>query len=246
MRGLIDFDDVSYDAHADLLYDLAGQVIKHLKSYLKDEHEVRKVLGAYQKDIAKFVHVQMQQHFWEKATGYEVKISKGFSDLKESAYTASASGQVLDYREPPADKSNMAKYLFGGFKCCLYAVQKFQSDAERRLSVILEREATKWFKPAKGQFQIYYKSGGDHAEYQPDFVAEVADAVLMLEPKAQNEIEDPVVVAKKNAALEWCKNASNYAKSIGGKPWKYVLIPHSNIQENMTLAHLVKQYEAKG
>ena len=68
----------------------------------------------------------------------------------------------------------------------------------------------------------------------------------MLEPKAQNEIEDPVVVAKKNAALEWCKNASNYAEGIGGKPWKYVLIPHSNIQENMTLAHLVKQYEAKG
>jgi type III restriction enzyme len=246
VRGLVDFDDVSYDAHADLLYDLAGQVINHLKSYLKDEHEVRKVLGAYQRDIAKYVHVQMQEHFWEKATGYEVKISKGFSDLKESAYTASASGKVLDYREPPADKSNMAKYLFGGFKSCLYAVQKFQSDAERRLSVILEREATKWFKPAKGQFQIFYKSGGDHAEYQPDFVAEVADAVLMLEPKAQNEIEDPVVVAKKNAALEWCKNASNYAKSIGGKSWKYVLIPHSNIQENMTLAHLVKQYEAKG
>ena len=246
VRGLVDFDDVSYDAHADLLYDLAGQVINHLKSYLKDEHEVRKVLGAYQRDIAKYVHVQMQDHFWEKSTGYEIKISKGFSDLKESAYTASASGQVLDYREPPTDKSNMAKYLFGGFKSCLYAVQKFQSDAERRLSVILEREAIKWFKPAKGQFQIFYKSGGDHTEYQPDFVAEVADAVLMLEPKAQNEIEDPVVVAKKNAALEWCKNASNYAKSIGGKPWKYVLIPHSNIQENMTLAHLVKQYEAKG
>lgn len=246
VRGLVDFDDVSYDAHADLLYDLAGQVINHLKSYLKDEHEVRKVLGAYQRDIAKYVHVQMQEHFWEKATGYEIKISKGFSDLKESAYTALASGQVLDYREPPTDKSNMAKYLFGGFKSCLYAVQKFQSDAERRLSVILEREAIKWFKPAKGQFQIYYKSGGDHAEYQPDFVAEVADAVLMLEPKAQNEIEDPVVVAKKNAALEWCKNASNYAESIGGKPWKYVLIPHSNIQENMTLEHLCRQFEAKG
>ena len=246
VRGLVDFDDVSYDAHADLLYELARQVIEHLKSYLKNEHEVRKVLGAYQKEIAKFVHVQMQEHFWEKATGYEVKISKGFSALKESAYTASASGQVLDYREPPEDKSNMAKYLFGGFKRCLYPVQKFQSDAERKLSVILEREAMKWFKPAKGQFQIYYKSGGDYAEYQPDFVAEIQDFILMLEPKAQNEIEDPVVVAKKNAALEWCKHASDYAKSIGGKPWKYVLIPHSNILENMTLGHLVKQFETKG
>ena len=39
--------------------DLAGQVVAHLRSYLP-EHEVRKVLEAFQKDIAKFVHVQMQ------------------------------------------------------------------------------------------------------------------------------------------------------------------------------------------
>ena len=78
----------------------------------------------------------------------------------------------LIFAQSPADKSNMARYLFGGFQRCLYAVQKFQSDAERRLAVILERDAQKWFKPAKGQFQIFYKSGADHLEYQPDFVAE--------------------------------------------------------------------------
>ena len=89
-------------------------------------HEARKVLSCYQRDIARFVHVQMQAHYWEKATGYEVKVSKGFSELKPSAYTASASEPVLDYRQPPADKSNMAKYLFGGFQRCLYPVQKFR------------------------------------------------------------------------------------------------------------------------
>jgi type III restriction enzyme len=65
VSGLVDFDDVSYDAHADLLYDLASQVVAHLRSYLPDEHEVRKVLGAFQKDIARFVHSQMQEHYWE-------------------------------------------------------------------------------------------------------------------------------------------------------------------------------------
>ena len=50
-------------------------------------------------------------------------------------------------------------------------MQKFHSDSERRLAVILERDALKWFKPVKGQFQIYYNSGADHPEYQPDFVA---------------------------------------------------------------------------
>ena len=245
VSGLVDFDDVSYDAHADLLYDLACQVVKHLRGYLPDEHEVRKVLGAFQKDIAKFVHVQMQEHYWEKATGYEVKISKGFSELKPSAYTASASEPVRDYREPPADKSNMAKFLFGGFKRCLYPVQKFQSDSERRLSVILEREATKWFKPAKGQFQIYYKSGADHPEYQPDFVAETDSFIYMLEPKSRAELTAVDVIAKRDAAMKWCKQASDHAKTYQGKPWKYLLIPHDVIAENITLEHLAAQFEEK-
>lgn len=242
VSGLVDFDDVSYDAHADLLYDLASQVVKHLGTYLKDEHEVRKVLGAFQKDIAKFVHVQMQEHYWEKATGYEVKISKGFSELKTSAYTASATDLVMDYRQPPADKSNMAKYIFGGFKRCLYPCQKFQSDSERRLSVILEREATKWFKPTKGQFQIYYKSGADHLEYQPDFVAETSNGIYMLEPKARNELTEVTVLAKKEVAVKWCRQASDHAATFRGKQWQYVLIPHDVIAENVTLEWLTEQF----
>ncbi len=242
VSGLVDFDDISYDAHADLLYDLAGQVVTKLNSYLPDEHEVRKVLSCYQRDIARFVHVQMQAHYWEKASGYEVKISKGFSELKPSAYTASASEPVLDYRQPPADKSNMARYLFGGFKRCLYPVQKFQSDSERKLSVVVEREALKWFKPTKGQFQLYYKSGADHLEYQPDFVAETETIIYMLEPKRREEMTDADVIAKKDVAVTWCKQASDHAKTYNGKPWTYVLIPHDAIAENMTLAGLAKQF----
>ena len=30
----MDYDDISYDDHADLLYDLAGQVVDHLGGYL--------------------------------------------------------------------------------------------------------------------------------------------------------------------------------------------------------------------
>jgi type III restriction enzyme len=37
VRALIDFDDISYDDHSDLLYDLAGQMVKHLHSYLSEE-----------------------------------------------------------------------------------------------------------------------------------------------------------------------------------------------------------------
>jgi type III restriction enzyme len=108
------------------------------------------------------------------------------------------------------------------------------------LAVILERDALKWFKPAKGQFQIYYRSGADHPEYQPDFVAETASTIYMLEPKAKNEMEDPVVLAKKEVAVQWCQRASDYNANHGGKPWKYALIPHDSITENMTLEGLAK------
>ncbi len=237
VSGLVDFDDISYDDHADLLYDLAAQTVRHFLSYLSED-ETRKVLRCYQRDIARFIHAQMQEHFWEEAVGYEVKVSKGFTELKPSAYTYSVQERPADYRVAPADKSNMAKYLFDGFKRCLYPVQKFGSDAERKLAVILEREAIKWFKPAKGQFQIFYRQGTNHVEYQPDFVAETAEVIYMLEPKMRKEMDDPVVLAKKEAAIKWCRNASEHAAKYNGKPWRYALIPHDTITENMTLATL--------
>jgi type III restriction enzyme len=243
--GLVDFDDVSYDAHADLLYDLAGQVVRHLHSYLKDEAEVRKVLRCYQHDIARFVHAQMQNHYWEEAADYEVRISKGFTELKPSAYTVDANTPVMDFRDAPMDKSNMPKHLFGGFKKCLYPVQKFQSDPERKLAVILDRESDKWFRPTKGQFQIYYKSGADQPEYQPDFVAETPSAIYMLEPKNKNELQEPVVQAKRQVAETWCQNATSHAKTHGGKPWQYVLIPHDAIADNMTLDGLAHLFAAR-
>ncbi len=240
VSGLVDKNDISYDAHADLLYDLAGQVVRHFRSYLPDEPEVRKVLRCYQAEIARYVHAQMQDHYWEKATAYETRVHKGFSELKPSAYTASATDTVLDYRNKPEDRSNMAKYLFGGFKHCLYPVQKFQSDAERRLAIILEREALKWFKPARGQFQITYKHGADNPEYQPDFVAETVSIIYMLEPKASNEMKDPEVLAKQAAALSWCQKATEHSATYGGKPWKYLLIRHDLIAENMNLDGLAQ------
>lgn len=241
VSGLVDFDDISYDDHADLLYDVAAQTVQHFRTYLSEE-DARKVLACYQRDIARFIHAQMLDHYWEEAAGYEVVVSKGYTELKESAYTYGISEPPLDYHVSPTDKSNMAKYLFNGFERCLYPVQKFASDAERKLAVILDRDSIKWFKPAKGQFQIFYRQGADHLEYQPDFVAETGAMIFMLEPKARNEMNDEIVLAKKEAALNWCANASNHAQSNGGKPWRYLLIPHDEIAENMTLDGLSKKY----
>jgi len=241
VSGLVDFNDISYDEHADLLYDLAAQVVQHFKTYLTED-DTRKVLRCYQKPIAQFIHSQMQAHYWEEHVDYEVKVTKGFIPLKESAYTKTIGDPAADYRLSPSDKSNMGKYIFGGFMRCLYTVQKFDSDAERQLAVILERDAIKWFKPLRGQFQIFYRHGADHLEYQPDFVAETADTIYLLESKASNQLDDPIVLAKKEAALKWCSNASNHSQGCGGKPWRYLLIPHNEIATNITLEALATRF----
>ena len=244
VSGLVDFDDVSYDDQAELLYELATQVVDHFKSYLSEE-DAGKVLRCFQKQIAHFVHAQMQQHYFEDATDYEVKISKGFTELKPSAYTLGVNEEPADYHVAPEDKSNITKYLFGGFERCLYPVQKFGSDTERKLAVILERDALKWFKPAKGQFQLFYRLGGEQSEYIPDFVAETTDAIYMLESKKRMELETPAVVEKKEAAVKWCANASAYSRDHGGKPWEYLLIPHDAIAENVTLLGLAQRFNLK-
>ncbi|MDN5925101.1 MAG: type III restriction endonuclease subunit R, partial [Xanthomonadales bacterium] len=244
VSGLVAFDDVSYDENADLLYELAEQVVEHFKGYLAQD-DVGKVLRCYQKGIAKLVHAQMEKHYFEHADDYEVQVRRGFTELKDSAYTQGINEQPADYRVVPQDKSNMGKYLFGGFRRCLYAVQKFDSDAERKLAVILEREALKWFRPARGQFELFYRDNGDPKEYQPDFVAETEKVIYMLEPKRRSELDDAVVLAKKDVAEQWCANAAEHAREYGGKPWRYALIPHDAIAENMTLAGLVERFASR-
>ncbi|MBA4261002.1 MAG: type III restriction endonuclease subunit R [Comamonadaceae bacterium] len=235
VHALIDFDDIDYTVHAGLLYDLAGQMVKHLQSYLSDPEEVRNVLDLDRVLIAKNIHAQMATHFYESAGGYEVVISRGFTALKEPTYTVAAGQPVRNYRDTVDEPSRIKQMVFGGFSKCLYPQQKFDSDTERRFAVILERDANKWFKPAKGQFQMFYKLGPEQPEYVPDFVAETEHFVLMVETKARNELAAADVVAKAEAGAVWCQNASDHASSVGAKPWKYLLIPHEQVTEDKTL-----------
>lgn len=90
--------------------------------------------------------------------------------------------------------------LFGGFLRGLYSVQKFDSDSEWRMAIILDRDSQKWFRPASGQFKISYKLGVSQHDYQPDFVAETADCISMLEPKVRNEMTAHEVLAKEGSS----------------------------------------------
>jgi len=244
VRGLIDFDDISYDEHAGLLYKLAGQVVAKLRSYLTNEDDVINVLQYHQQTLVNLIHSQMQQHFKESASAYEAHVTRGFHTLRAANYTAAADENVRDFRValPDGQRERIGSMVFGGFRKCLYPIQKFDSDSERRFAVILENDSDvlKWFKPAKGDFQIHFSH---EASYEPDFVVETKTEKFLCEPKRANEMTDEIVLAKADAAVTWCKHATAHAKENGGKPWRYLLIPHDQIQDQMTLAGLAARYE---
>jgi type III restriction enzyme len=102
-----------------------------------------------------------------------------------------------------------------------------------------DKEALKWFKPGRGVFGIHYRSGIEEGDYEPDFVVETKTGKYLCEPKQKDMLGDPVVIAKAEAASEWCRNASH----VTDTPWIYLLIPHDVIDESKTLAGLAATYE---
>ena len=241
VRGLIDFDDVSYDDQAELLYKLAAEVVAHLRTYLKEEEEVRNVLLFHAKPIAAIVHAQMHAHAWEEASSYESIVVQGFSEMQEQAFSASAGESVRPFDRPLDNKVAIRNMLFGGFEKCIYATQKFDSDTERRFTVVLEQDPTvlKWLKPGRRVFQIRLPEG---VEYEPDFVVETATEKLICEPKAADQMEEATVLEKAQAAARWCEHATVFEMANGGKPWRYLLIPHDAIADNMTLDGLAQRF----
>ena len=244
LRYLIERNEIDYDAHAALLYKLAGQVVGRVKSYLVDDAEVENVLLRHGRQLADFIFAQMMNHYRETPLGeddYEVTITRGFMLLQAQAMNVPAGHRVRDFKQAIAPLSDTRKHAFGGFKKCCYSIQKFDTDPERRLAVTIDADPTaeKWVKPAPKQFRIDYRSG---EAYEPDFVVETKTRRLICEVKASNELDDATVQAKAAAATKWCKTATQHAPGGGTKPWSYLLIPDDQIRGNVTLDGLVARF----
>jgi len=240
VRYLIDRNEIDYDMHADLLYKLAGQVGSRVRSYLDIDADVENVLLRNGRQLADFVFRQMMKNYDESHLGegdYQVKVTRGFVLLQEQPMNVVPGQRVRDFRQQVSQASETKKHIFVGFRKCCYALQKFDSDPERRLAVLIDAEASveKWIKPGKAQFQIEYRSGQG---YEPDFVVETTDRMLICEVKAENELTDPVVLDKAQAAVKWCKAATQHATECSGKPWSYLLVPDSQVIGATTLQGL--------
>ena len=107
----------------------------------------------------------------------------------------------ISRREVP-DKKNIKHYLFEGYKKSYYPENAFDSDDERRLSVILEEddEVVRFIKPPLNQLGLFYRAA---KQYNPDFLVETKDKEkYMIEVKAANQTETERSTRKSKSCSE--------------------------------------------
>ncbi|WP_062788640.1 DEAD/DEAH box helicase [Novosphingobium capsulatum] len=242
VKYLMDYPQVDYDSQADLLYRLAGQMIDHLRTYLQTEEDVENVALAHGKALAQRIFGQMRDHYRQTPAEYRASKVRSFRTLEPQNISYSPSRSLL-LTEAATPLSATASFTFRGGQKSPYKFHKFHSDPERRFAVMIdsdfEKNVERWLKPARNQFRIEYQPG---KPYEPDFVIETKTEKLIVEIKAENQMRDPTVQEKARAAAEWVKHANEFAAEGDGKPWRYALIPDSDVTESATLAGLLTRH----
>jgi type III restriction enzyme len=236
---LVDVPEIDYDSHADILYDLAGQVVAHFRAKHSDDEQVRSILQGHARQIAEALVAQMKLHMWREQTNYRVSKVSAFDQLKPQTFDGSGKDAMRDFRSPPERLSDMKRFIFVGFKKSCYNMAKFDSDPERRMAVILEQDISVllWMKPGPNQFKIYDE---DNVPYQPDFVVETANDKLIIEVKRVSEMTNSLVLRKADAAALWCYIANRaHGQGAGNKPWSYLLVPETAVLSNATISGLM-------
>ncbi len=242
LNELISLPQIDYDTQSDLLYKLVGQAITKLESYLTEE-ELVNVAKFHKKEIAGFIYAQMKPHFYCTTKSFEEPIVKPFTEIEGHNLTKIQADSLHHYTDTITPTNAIPQKIFSGFKKACHSLCKFDGKGEKDFATLLEndKDVVKWLRPAPKQFKIYWDR--DTRTYEPDFVVETANTIYLAEIKADNQLEQPEVREKARAALQYCKYASEHTWKHGGKPWKYLLIPHNEVLPNMGLAYLAGKRE---
>ena len=238
VNSLINYDDIDYDENSELIYHLAGQAIDAISKNLEDKEALAKVVHDFKKAIASSIYDQMQRHFVVVSTGYvKPKVLPFIGIAPQNVKEIEGYGRT--YYQNIIPPSHLRKFIFTGYLKSYYTEYKFDSKTEHDFSFILENDTSvlRWLRPAKEQFSIYWSNGSKR--YEPDFIVETADVIYMVETKAASDVSTVEVQQKKAAAEEYCRHASEFTAENGGKPWKYVLLPHDSVDRTASFEYLI-------
>lgn len=245
VNELMNYPEIDYDSQADLLFKLVNQAIIKFKTYLPDENDVIRVINQNKPVIADFIYKQMMEKFYYEMSEFEEPIIdvKAFTKIEEHNYSKYTSDQVHHFTDTINPASLIPSKVFTGFKKACHNLYKFDSKTEKDFSIILEQDDTvlKWLRPAMNQFMIYWDRQRSK-KYIPDFIVETNESIYMIETKKSSDVDDEEVKEKSRAATEYCQYASEYSFQNGGKPWKYILIPHDAVKLNISFKFMMDTY----
>lgn len=237
LNELINFSEIDYDSQAELLQKLVGQAIAKLNSYLVEEEFIN-VVKYHKREIANLIYSQMRPHFYCNTKSFDEPIVKPFTKIEWHNLTKIQQDNIHHHTDTITPTSAIPQKVFSGFKKACHTQYKFDAKGEKDFATILEndKDVIKWLRPAPKQFKIYW----DHnaRTYEPDFVVETGKTVYLTEIKADNQMTAEDVLEKAKAAVQYCKHATDHNLQNGGKEWKYLLIPHSEVQLNSSFAYL--------
>lgn len=241
VNELMNYPEIDYDSQAELLFKLVNQAILKFKTYLPEENDVIRVINQNKPIIADFIYKQMMEHFYYEMPEYEEPIIdvKAFTRIEDHNYSKYTSDQLHHYLDTINPASIIPTKVFTGFKKACHVKYKFDSKTEKDFAIILEqdKDVLKWLRPAINQFMIYWDKQKSK-RYVPDFIVETAESIFMIETKKAADVDDEEVKEKSRAAMKYCKYATEYNTQYGGKPWKYVLIPHDAVKLNMSFSFI--------
>lgn len=230
--GLVQFidDRVFYSKQIFCERYLRGEDYNDLKACL--EPVVQRTL---RKEVAEYIQFSERKEMTIDFELSPIEIELYVIVFKSFAKNMKENGR-LNFKKEVPDKKNIKQYLFEGYKKSYYAENAFDSDDERRLSVVLEEdsEVIRFIKPPLNQLGLFYKAA---KQYNPDFLVETADKKYMIEVKAANQTDIEDVQEKAKAAIKWCECASQV--DADGKTWEYRLVPGDKIIVGNTFKYVI-------
>lgn len=245
MSELLNFPEIDHDRWGELLYKLSGQATAAVNASLAGtDKDLRETVFDHRERLAGKIYAQMMEHFHLEEAGLEHSEVVPFTRIESWNFSMFKDYGKKHFADNIRPVEAIKKYVYFGFTKSCHPEYKFDSKAEKDFAIILEDDkdtVLQWMRPAKQQFRIYWNRQGDL--YQPDFVIETKDAIYIAETKSAGELSSAEVQGKTRAALKYCKEATAYNQAAGGKPWCYLLIPHTDvIAVQRSFPYFVKTY----
>ncbi|MFH0735344.1 MAG: DEAD/DEAH box helicase family protein [bacterium] len=242
LAEILNDPEIDYESNADLLHKLVKQTIDYINNKLLEKNKLWLLIRQYRKFIANRIVVQMKEHLHISEPEYIVEKVLPFVKIEDWNFSVIKNGR-RDFKDEIKQKSLIPNLVFAGFKKACHFEYKFDSGTEKDFAYVLENDSSviKWIRPAARQFNIYWNNNSK--QYFPDFIVETEKIIYMVETKEEDKINSEEVQEKKHAALKYCQYATNFTANNNGKEWKYLLIPHTDVNKTKSFEYFVQNYK---